>query len=633
MEKWNDEDSEVDMSWVELMGGSEGSMSRSVDAKGKGKVEENEGKEKVDAVSKKEPLDVVVSEEEEIRDREKMEVVEIERPRPPPRWWKPEERPIAEPPIFDYEKFEDEKVPSDKKLKKMFGDGPGNVEKRTMHRDLETEVELLKKQHDWLLELQNEAMKSEMNHVILVYEPADEDGKESLAKPNGLMKYYEHTTVGAPNYARGRTPEITPERLEKIREKRGFYFDFISEIRTDLNQVTQERNHFRAGLNALTIWEHRNLDNDGNTTGLELATQSGRDVFTHSRAPPEARIKYAYLLHDCPGRLQHDLATWEALVLDEDGGTKKVQNLIRQNVNVFTNEFYGGLEAASKYQKLCVWEAENLQSDGVSLDPGIESAISLANKDIFGDVSEAKKKYSHFMDKYSRYPQHDIATWEHFWLAEIDGVRRVVWEAAHQNIKSPFSGKTYGGIVAARMYEGFYQEVEKWCNKNIRLTSDPSHDIQGPRLSWSSWDAKTRLERGRDELQEYNELRGSLEPLIRQNLILGHSLEIWEHHHLDADGRTSRIERRVPVFESRFQPHFYGAMEARREYGYLVPKEDRLGSRWKWLTRPFAIHIHDELDNGDVEMRDVGQEPSSSEAEATEEEELSSTMSLEVFWS
>ena len=630
MEKWSDEDSEVDMSWVELMGSPGESTSGSGDGRGKRKVEENEREERAHSSSEKEPAEVVVSVEEVIRYRKKAEALDVERPRPPPRWGKPEERPIAEPPIFDYEKFEDEKVPSDKKLKKMFGDGPGNVEKRTMHRDLETEVELLKTQHDWLLELQDEAIKSEMNDVILVHDLANETGKESLAQPSGVMKYYEHSTEGAPTYARGRTPQITTEILAKLRQRRRFYFDFISDIRIDLNQVTREQDHFRAGLDALTMWEHRHLDNDGNTTELELATQSGRDVFTQSKAPDEARIKYAYLLEGCSVRPQHNIATWEALVLDEDGGTKNVQNLIRQNVNVFTSEYYGGVEAASKYWKLCVWEAENLQSDGVTLDSRIESEISLTNRDIFGDVSEAKIKYSHFMNKYSRYPQHDIATWEHFWLAEVDGVRRVVWEAAGQNIENAFSEKTYGGIVATKMYKGFYQDIEKWCKNNIRLTVDPHPDVQRPRLSWSLGYAQNRLNVGYDELQEHNKLRGPLEPLIRHNYILGHSLETWEHHHLDVDGYETGIKT-WPVWESSFQPHYYGAMEARREYGYLVSEYERRNGRW--LTRPFAIHIHDELDNGDVEMGDVEPEQNSSKAKALKAEEVSSTMSLLSFWS
>ena len=48
------------------------------------------------------------------------------------------------------EKFKDEKAPSDKKLKKIFGDGPGIVEKQMMHRAWEPQVELLAEYRDWL---------------------------------------------------------------------------------------------------------------------------------------------------------------------------------------------------------------------------------------------------------------------------------------------------------------------------------------------------------------------------------------------------------------------------------------------------------------------------------------------------
>ena len=65
------------------------------------------------------------------------------------KWWFPDQRPLAEPPILVFEKFEDEYVPSDKKQKKIFGEESDNTEAKTRHRDLETEVAMLEAYDDF----------------------------------------------------------------------------------------------------------------------------------------------------------------------------------------------------------------------------------------------------------------------------------------------------------------------------------------------------------------------------------------------------------------------------------------------------------------------------------------------------
>lgn len=42
-------------------------------------------------------------------------------------------------------------------------------------------------------------------------------------------------------------------------------------------------------------------------------------------------------------------------------------------------------------------------------------------KDIFHSVPKARIKYGHFLDRFSRRPEHDLATWEHFWLVKENG--------------------------------------------------------------------------------------------------------------------------------------------------------------------------------------------------------------------
>lgn len=67
----------------------------------------------------------------------------------PVKWWTSAERPFVKPPIFDYEKFENERAPSVKEMKKIFGGGPESINTRTKHRDLETEVGLLEDYYDF----------------------------------------------------------------------------------------------------------------------------------------------------------------------------------------------------------------------------------------------------------------------------------------------------------------------------------------------------------------------------------------------------------------------------------------------------------------------------------------------------
>lgn len=55
-------------------------------------------------------------------------------------WLAKPERPIAEPPIFDYEAFADQEIPSDIQMERLF---PKDIEARTKFPDAMTEKELV----------------------------------------------------------------------------------------------------------------------------------------------------------------------------------------------------------------------------------------------------------------------------------------------------------------------------------------------------------------------------------------------------------------------------------------------------------------------------------------------------------
>lgn len=77
-------------------------------------------------------------------------------------------RPAAEPPMFNYERFERECIPSDKMLKKAF---PGNPAKATAYRDVLTERELLEIYRDWAYDMWSSSYEKGWTRVTftLVY--------------------------------------------------------------------------------------------------------------------------------------------------------------------------------------------------------------------------------------------------------------------------------------------------------------------------------------------------------------------------------------------------------------------------------------------------------------------------------
>lgn len=150
-------------------------------------------------------------------------------------WTTPGLRPLAEPPILDWDWFFRVRIPSDLRFKALFPDDP---EKRCRMKDLNGELAAL----------------HEYTHCA------------GLATDD---------------------PETDSRRRE-------FYQHLLDDIFEDLKEVDQECDAVWAMATDLSRFEFRHLDNDGRTTRLEQWIKKGADVF-YSWGD-EVRQKYSYLV-------------------------------------------------------------------------------------------------------------------------------------------------------------------------------------------------------------------------------------------------------------------------------------------------------------------------------------------------
>lgn len=129
-------------------------------------------------------------------------------------------RPITEPPLFDYEEFIEERVPSDFRMKLLF---PDDIEKRTRYRDTFTEFELL-----------------------------------------GM-------------YQNSIPPFLHISKDTKLGK---FYGEFHKELGLDFVDLWEEFVEVERAKtrDMLALWEYEHLDQDGGTRKLEQDLRDGRDV-------------------------------------------------------------------------------------------------------------------------------------------------------------------------------------------------------------------------------------------------------------------------------------------------------------------------------------------------------------------
>lgn len=211
-------------------------------------------------------------------------------------------RPTCEPPIFDYEDFIEENVPSPLQLEKIF---PGDPVLKTAWRDVVTERKLLQQYHDWC--------NSNVGH----------DHKR---------KWDVHLPLRAEVFKDMMTLEDEMQDMSVLLPTEG-----------------------------LGIWEYTYLDGDGKTTKMEEAMRKGEDIF--SRFGDAGIKEYAHVAP--PGYFKAirmmRLLRWECYTLDNAGGDNTfLRWMIEDKVDLFNPGVDLGGVARARYAHLIPrgWEAE-----------------------------------------------------------------------------------------------------------------------------------------------------------------------------------------------------------------------------------------------------------------------------------
>lgn len=198
------------------------------------------------------------------------------------RWLPRLNRPISEPPMFDYEEFVERCVPSDIQLQKLF---PGDPVKKTMHRDFCTERSLLEDYWQWC-------------QVMIESEP----GRSS------------------------------------------FYKALFDEVMLDYTTVDREFSDTMGALptEGLGVWEYWHLDRDGGTEKMRESMEKGEDIFWQYKDAGVDEYGHLAPAGYFRARRKMRLMEWEFCMLDGvKGGTKKLRRLLEADVDVFGEEDEG----------------------------------------------------------------------------------------------------------------------------------------------------------------------------------------------------------------------------------------------------------------------------------------------------
>lgn len=198
------------------------------------------------------------SEEEERMQRTKIrEEMEQERDEKAAFWTTSRLRPLAEPPILDWDWFFRLRMPSDIRFKALFPDDP---ESRARMKDLAGE-------------------KAVLTEYIYCQDTMRSDSK-----------------------------------TEDVR--RTFHENLQRDLYEEWKEVDKEYKETWAMATELGQWEYRNLDQDGGTNRVEEWIKKGADIFRNLGDGDEVREKYRYLV---PLDFVHNrLATFEFCWLDPD---------------------------------------------------------------------------------------------------------------------------------------------------------------------------------------------------------------------------------------------------------------------------------------------------------------------------
>lgn len=146
----------------------------------------------------------------------------------------PTRRPLAEPPMLDYDTFLEKTLPSDRRFLKLI---PDDIEKRTSCRDHETERLLLIEYREWVGDMRDCASNGD------------------------------------------------PARWK-------FYQELYQDIVVERDAVWDERTAAFQGAEVLALWEYYFLDQDGETKGIQAWSEAEWKGYCNNKA---AWIKYGSL--------------------------------------------------------------------------------------------------------------------------------------------------------------------------------------------------------------------------------------------------------------------------------------------------------------------------------------------------
>lgn len=223
-------------------------------------------------------------------------------------------RPLAEPPMLEYDRFIEKKVPSDVRLRILF---PNDIQKRTDYGDLSVEAGLQLKYYDWVIDMR----------------------------------------------------EAYSEGVEF-----GFYDGLYRELCEDVEEMKKEQIVKVVGeeVTPLMRWEWENVDQDGGTEKIENKLKEGdpwvwRVDDVVGTYVPEARAKYGHLASReySPEIAKRVYAIWKKRTLGMDDNTLNLEDAIRVGVDVRAQ--YGWEEIAeAKHGHLIPegWRPRKRNDDG-----------------------------------------------------------------------------------------------------------------------------------------------------------------------------------------------------------------------------------------------------------------------------
>lgn len=186
-------------------------------------------------------------------------------------WTTPGLRPLAEPPILDWDWFFRTRIPSDLRYRALF---PSDAEKRAAMKDL--------------------------------------DGERFA-----LYHYASHA-----QYMR--------DDSEMDRKRKAFYKNLADDLCQDFSEAFEECRELWATATPLCQFEYEYLENDGRTTVLEQWISKGANIFHVT--DNETKQKYQRLVP--PEFVENSLTTFELLYLNPDGGADTIARLMTQGTDI-----------------------------------------------------------------------------------------------------------------------------------------------------------------------------------------------------------------------------------------------------------------------------------------------------------